>query len=143
MRIEQPGPDTFLQLRDTPDSYSGFGADAVLVKIAEDGLEFGTGGGGASTFIQLTDVPNSYSGQALKSVRVNAGETGLEFITGGGGGTIDTIVAGDNVVVDDSDPANPIVSAYGANVEGGVASSIYLAVQVLNGGFANGGFDPI
>lgn len=56
-------------------------------------------------------------------------------ITGGGGG-IASIVAGDNVVVDATDPTNPIVSAYGANVEGGVASSIYLATQVLNGGGA-------
>lgn len=55
---------------------------------------------------------------------------------GGGGGTVDSIVAGDNVVVDSTDPANPIVSAYGANVEGGVASSVYLPVQVLNGGGA-------
>lgn len=55
---------------------------------------------------------------------------------GGGGGTVNSVVAGDNVVVDSTDPANPIVSAYGANTDGGTASSVYLPVQVINGGGA-------
>lgn len=42
MRVEQPGPDTFLQLYDTPDTYAGAGGDNVVVKITEDGLEFST-----------------------------------------------------------------------------------------------------
>jgi len=42
MKVEQPGPDTFLQLYDTPDTYAGAGGDNVVVKITEDGLEFST-----------------------------------------------------------------------------------------------------
>lgn len=33
-----------------------------------------------------------------------------EWVTGGGGGTVDTIVAGNNIDVDATDPANPIVA---------------------------------
>lgn len=40
---------------------------------------------------------------------------------GGGGGTVDSIVAGTNVTVDDTDPANPIVSAASGS---GVVESI-------------------
>ena len=48
MKLEQPGPETFLQLGDTPDSYAGASSDSVIVKVTEDGLEFGTGGGGGA-----------------------------------------------------------------------------------------------
>lgn len=99
-------------------------------------LTGGGSGSGASAFIDLTDVPASYAGQALKMVRVNAAQTALEFVTGGSGGTVNTIVEGDNVTVDATDPANPIVSAFGGNIEGGNALSIFLASQVLNGGTA-------
>ena len=37
--------DRFLQLIDSPSSYSGEGGKAVLVKSAEDGLEFGSSTG--------------------------------------------------------------------------------------------------
>jgi hypothetical protein len=56
--------------------------------------------------------------------------------SGGGGGSVNSVVAGDNVTVDNTDPANPIVSAYFGSVEGGSASSIYLASQVISGGNA-------
>ena len=92
---------------------------------------------GVTAFTQLSDVPHSFLGASLKTVSVNLAETALTFSTGGGGGgSVNSVVAGDNVVVDSTDPANPIVSAYGANVDGGTASSLYLAVQVLNGGGA-------
>ena len=42
------GITSFLPLTDTPSSYSGQAAKAVLVKATEDGLEFGTAAGGAS-----------------------------------------------------------------------------------------------
>ena len=41
---------------------------------------------------------------------------------GGGGGTVDSVVAGDNVTVDDTDPSNPVVSAQGV-VESVVAGT--------------------
>ena len=34
----------------------------------------------------------------------------VEWSTGGGGGTVDTVVAGNNIDIDATDPANPIVS---------------------------------
>jgi hypothetical protein len=61
---------------------------------------------------------------------------------GTGGGQVDSVVAGENVTVDSSDPANPIVSAScsgeggSQNIEGGSASSIYLPSQVIDGGNA-------
>lgn len=39
---------------------------------------------------------------------------------GGGGGTVDSVVAGDGIAVDDTDPANPVVSATGG---GGTVAS--------------------
>lgn len=41
---------------------------------------------------------------------------------GGGGGIVETIVAGSNITVDDTDPANPIVSASGGGGSGTVES---------------------
>ena len=65
--------------------------------------------GGASKFTDLSDVPGSYAGQGGKTVKVNAGATGLEFVAGGSGG-VDTVVAGNGIAVDSTNPANPIVS---------------------------------
>lgn len=42
MEIFQPGPTTFLQLADTPDSYAGAGGKIVSVKLTADGVEFTT-----------------------------------------------------------------------------------------------------
>lgn len=39
-------PNTFLQLTDTPDDYTGESGKVVAVKATEDGLEFIAGGGG-------------------------------------------------------------------------------------------------
>jgi hypothetical protein len=75
------GAYSFLGLTDTPSAYTGQAGKVVKVNATEDGLEFGTGGGGSGTFIGLTDVPASYTGQSLKAVRVNSGETALEFYT--------------------------------------------------------------
>lgn len=82
---------------------------------------------------QITYTPSG----GLIATNVQAALDELAARPGGGGsGTVNSIVAGDNVVVDSTDPANPIVSAYGANADGGSASSVYLAVQVINGGTA-------
>lgn len=69
---------SFLDLPDTPNAYTEHGGHALVVKIDETGLEFGTI---AVSFVQLTDSPSSYSGQGGKLVRVNSGGTGLEFTT--------------------------------------------------------------
>ena len=67
---------------------------------------------GVNEFIDLKDAPNSYAGQASKVVQVNISETAVEFGTGGGGGgTVNSVVAGTGISVDNTDPANPIVSA--------------------------------
>ena len=53
----------------------------------------------------------SFSGSAVASVEVR-GDTAYIVLTGGvGGGQVNSIVAGDGIDVDDTDPANPIVSA--------------------------------
>ena len=50
MRVEQPGPDSFLELSDTPNSYLGSANKDVNVKSTEDGLEF------SSDVITIGDV---------------------------------------------------------------------------------------
>lgn len=67
------------------------------------------GGSTARNLYQLGDVniSNPTNDQVLKYNST----TGLwENSTGGGGGTVETIVAGSKILVDDTDPANPIVS---------------------------------
>jgi hypothetical protein len=49
------------------------------------------------------------TGQVLKKASNDDYDT--EWATGSGSGVVETIVAGDNVTVDDTDPANPIVAA--------------------------------
>lgn len=68
----------FLSMTDAPSSYAGQGGKAVVVKISEDGLEFGTI---SVSFTTLTDTPSSYTGQALKTIRVNSAGNALEFAT--------------------------------------------------------------
>lgn len=70
----------FLNLSDTPSSYSGQANKTVRVNASGTGLEFVLVSTPTTpTFLTLTDSPSSYSGQALKVVRVNAGATGVEF----------------------------------------------------------------
>ena len=49
MRVIQPGPETFLQLGDTPNSYLGAAGEVATVTITENGLEFAPGGGPGGT----------------------------------------------------------------------------------------------
>lgn len=64
-----------------PPSLTGEALKYLRVKADESGVEWVTGGGGASAFTDLTDVPSSYSGSANYIVRVNAARTALEFIS--------------------------------------------------------------
>lgn len=78
------GAQSFLQLNDTPSSYTGYGSYLVRVKPTQDGLEFvpaasGGGGGGASSFIDLMDTPSSYTTYSGCFLLVNPTETGIEF----------------------------------------------------------------
>src|SRR5690606_15734163 len=68
----------FSDLPDTPASYEGAGGYALVVKVSEDGLEYGTI---SVAFTQLTDSPSSFTGQGGKLVRVNADGDALEFTT--------------------------------------------------------------
>ncbi len=68
---------------------------------------------GASKFTQLSDVPSSYLGEANQHLAVNALETGIDFVAAGGGGGVNSVVAGTGIAVDNTDPANPVVSATG------------------------------
>jgi hypothetical protein len=56
---------------------------------------------------------------------------------GGGSGTVETIVAGDNITVDSSDPANPIVAVSGLPVPGGANTQIQYNDSGSFGGDAN------
>lgn len=71
-------------------------------------------GGGISKFPQLADVPQSYTGNSGKVVKVNPTEDGLIFGSAGG---VNSVAAGTGISVDDSDPANPVVSAPGSTTD--------------------------
>ncbi|HNQ20448.1 MAG TPA: hypothetical protein PKI46_05250, partial [Bacteroidales bacterium] len=74
------GVDTFLELTDTPTTYTGEEGKFVRVKIDGTGLEFTTGtGGGVSNFTELNDTPNTYLGQANKVLSVSSTESSIEF----------------------------------------------------------------
>jgi hypothetical protein len=64
---------------------------------------------GPDTFLELDDTPALYTGFGLQSVRVNAGETGLQFAPFPDTG-VASVVAGTNVTVDATDPANPVIN---------------------------------
>jgi hypothetical protein len=77
------GDTTFIDLTDTPNTYSGQSGKVVAVKSSEDSLEFiSVSGGGASAFIDLSDVPATYEGQSGKYLAVNESEDGIEFVAG-------------------------------------------------------------
>jgi hypothetical protein len=64
------------------------------------GVKFEAVQGGVNVQVDASDMPGS----------------------GGGSGVVETIVAGTNVTVDDTDPANPIISASGGGGSGTVES---------------------
>jgi hypothetical protein len=75
------GVDQFIELSDTPSSYTGQVGKSVRVNSAENGLEFYTPSGVGSniTFLDLIDTPTSYTGQGLKLLRVNSAASAVEF----------------------------------------------------------------
>jgi len=57
----------FLNLDDTPSSYSGQAYLIPRVKGTEDGLEFVTvSGSGGGSFLTLTDTPSVYTSQGKR-----------------------------------------------------------------------------
>lgn len=66
---------SFLDLSDTPNSYSGQATKIVRVNAGETALEFVD-----PTFLALTDTPSSFAGAGSKLVKVNSGATALEFV---------------------------------------------------------------
>ena len=73
----------FLDLTDTPVSYSGHPFDLVTVDSSSTALQFTSASEALSLaqFTSLGDTPGTYSGAGGKSVVVNAGATGLEFVS--------------------------------------------------------------
>lgn len=76
MKIEQPGPTTFTELSDTPNSYIGDASKVVKVDVGETGLEFGTGGGGAAwgaitgTLSAQTDLQTALDAKVDENVAI-------------------------------------------------------------------------
>ncbi len=69
----------FLNLDDTPSTYTSQATKRVVVNAGETGLEFI-----ADEFTGLQDTPANYTGAGKKIVKVNTGGTALEFGTIGG-----------------------------------------------------------
>jgi hypothetical protein len=57
------------------------GLPGQYLRVNSDGtgLEWASGGGGATTFLDLTDTPSSYATHGLKLVQVNSSENALQF----------------------------------------------------------------
>jgi len=69
---------SFLDLSDTPNSYSGQATKIVRVNAGATALEFVD-----HTFLALEDTPDSYSGAANQMVVVNDAGDGLTFVDAG------------------------------------------------------------
>ena len=94
---------------------------------------------GVLTFLGLSDVfaPSGYVGQAGKVVVVRSDELGLEFVTGGGGaGGVEGVTG---TGVDNTDPANPVISQspYDLTQEGAVDADVLTWVA------ANSRYEPV
>lgn len=72
------GVTTFLELTDTPGTYSGQGGRVLYVDPGETLIAFGDLNT-VDTFTDLSDTPADYSGAGGYNVEVNAGATALEF----------------------------------------------------------------
>lgn len=69
----------FLDLTDTPASFSGAGGMLLAVNAAGDGIEFVTSAANVNDFLDLTDTPTSYTGQGGRYARVNSSGNALIF----------------------------------------------------------------
>lgn len=81
LRFTKVSIGAFLDLDDTPSSFSGQSGKVPAVNSTEDALEFVAAG--ASDFTSLTDTPSNYTGSTGKMVVVNSSGTALEFTTAG------------------------------------------------------------
>lgn len=70
------GATTFLELLDTPITYSG--SEDYYLKVTSSGIEFSPISI-SSTFTDLTDTPVNYVGAAGKYLQVNSTEDGIQF----------------------------------------------------------------
>ena len=77
------GTAAFLNLSDTPSSYSGQGGKIVLVKETEDGLEFGTSASGLVTSLNELSQDIVISGVGATVITVS----GQHILIQGGGGS--------------------------------------------------------
>ena len=66
---------TFLELTDTPGTYSGYSDNILIVNAGEDALEYLP-----FKVISLKDTPSSLSGQAGKGLAVNDAEDSFELV---------------------------------------------------------------
>ena len=79
--------------------------------------------------IQFRDVVKRYTGPNEALGRDGAGTvTGIP-VDGGNGGVVQAIVAGTGIDVDDTDPANPIVTATGVQSDGTVTLLVALTQE--------------
>jgi hypothetical protein len=60
-------------------SNGGLPGQYLRVNASGTGLEWASGGGGATTFLELSDTPSSYATHGLKLVQVNSAENALQF----------------------------------------------------------------
>ncbi len=93
-------------------------------------VSFGPGAGANQGVVSgplvITSVPERFAGISTNDVLTYDGANWINATPaaggGGGGGQVDSIVAGTNVTVDNTDPVNPVVSASGGG--GGGATVI-------------------
>lgn len=102
------GASTFLDLTDTPDSYSGQAGKAVIVKSTEDGLEFGeVSAEDEKVKVSSTDTTSGYltdklvAGNNIQLTKLNSGGNEQLEISATGGGT--ATPGGDNGAVQFND----------------------------------------
>ena len=88
-----------------------------------------------ATPVGSTDYVMTYDASAATLKKVL-----LDNLPGAGGGTVDTIVPGDGIAVDDSDPANPIVSIDTATLASEILADnpvAYWKLDEASGNFAD------
>jgi hypothetical protein len=115
----------------------GSGAGVVVDDIAErDALVLAT-----DSIVAVIDAsadPEVTSGSAVyiydQSLDVYT-IAGKGEVSSGGGGQVDSVVAGTGILVDSSDPANPIVTATGGLfIDGGRADTNFTSTIPVDGG---------
>ncbi len=77
-----------------------------ILSTTDSNVIGGGSGGGVTEFEALVDTPSSYIGSGGLNVKVKASQDGLEY----GPPAIEYVTAGTNIVVDDSDPTNIVIS---------------------------------